>query len=124
MNRIFHIMFFTIVLYLPHYSPAQDDEVHSSSIPSTAVTEVHIVNRANRTLRFDLRPIDGRWGSFEIESGDAETFDCSRCDKFEFLMRTKDKTVNYILESTRRYVLEWNNEKQLWDLFHIQLEDQ
>lgn len=34
-------------------------------------------------------------------------------------MRTGDKEVRYDLEAAQRYVLEWNAQRGLWDIFRV-----
>ena len=91
-----------------------------TTLPSIAPTEVHIVNEANRSINFALRVKGGRWGTFELPSGVADSYECEgKCDEseFEFAMRTGDMKVQYNLESTKRYVIRWNRQRNIWDLY-------
>lgn len=119
MDGIFQTMLGTIMLCLPHFSYAQDDLI-TNEFPSLAPSSVYITSHANRTLSFGLRPNGGKWRTYKIESGQSETFQCVKCEEFEFSMKTENQPlVNYKLKSEKRYVLEWNREKELWDLFII-----
>ena len=94
-------------------------------LPSTAADEVYLVNQTQKTLHFSLRIGDEVWTNFEIESGDAETYQCAgECEEdIEFFMRTDDENderyVHYILKYHERYALRWNSEKELWDIFRV-----
>ena len=124
MDGIFRTMLGTIMLCLPHFSYAQDDLI-INEFPSMALPSVYIANHANRTLSFGLRWNGVKWGTYKIESGASKTFNCVKCEEFEFSMKTEYQSpVNYRLKSGKRYVLEWNREKELWDLFIIKPEDQ
>ena len=87
-------------------------------LPSLAVTEVHIANKGNREISFNLRPDSGKWKTFKIQSGEDGTYTCDKCQKFDFVMRSEGgKEVKYVLEPRNRYLIKWDDAKERWDLF-------
>ena len=93
--------------------------VHGNRIelPSVAAYEVSIANSGNRTIIFELRPEGGTWRTYSIRSGRAEDYHCEECGRFEFSMRTEGRdAVRYYLDVGRRYIIIWNDAKEMWDL--------
>lgn len=100
------------------YSDNGYSQSGSMSLPSIAPTEVHIVNAGDSAVNFSLRPENGEWKNFQIEYKGTETYKCEgTCDEIEFAMRTGQQTVRYVLKSTKRYVIRWNEKARMWDLY-------
>jgi hypothetical protein len=118
MIKIFIISFFIFIVI---FQPVNAQEIGVKRFPLTVKSNVHIINRANQSLKFAIRPQNGVWDNYDIKSGKSITISCNNCstDYFEFLMKTGDRQVNYSLPSGERFVLEWNQNKNLWDIFTV-----
>jgi hypothetical protein len=100
------------VVGLPNIASAQ-------SFPMIVQTSVLIANEGNARLSFQIRPENGEWKNFTLESGRNRTFDCRPCEvnAFEIAIKTgDDRSVNYILPLGGRFALRWNDRRQLWDV--------
>jgi len=86
--------------------------------PSIAASSVVIVSKANRLLNFSVRPADGEWGKYSLESGKGITISCDGCttSHFELAIATEGRQVVKTLNPTSRYVLYWNSNENLWDV--------
>jgi hypothetical protein len=85
-----------------------------------------IVNSGNKTLGFFVKPKGGKkWNKFRLKSTDSVEIACRGCkskiNKFEFQMKTGKQKVEYALPIQKRYVLHWNAERKLWDLYTAKL---
>ena len=83
---------------------------------------IFIVNTGSKTLDFHVKPKGGKkWNKFRLKSNDSVEIACSGCkgkiNKFEFQMKTDKKKVKYSLAIQKRYILRWNANKKLWDLY-------
>ena len=108
-----------IAFFFFFYAGSAYSEWGFTSLPSLAATDVLLVNQGNTALNFALRPANGRWMNYKIESGHTRQFECPHCTEYEFVMRTGNKEVRYKLDVTERYALRWNRQRGLWDLYRI-----
>ena len=92
--------------------------------PSLGPTEIVIANEGRQGLSFVLRLDCGEWEEFYLESGDSELYDYwtrrsgERCEnRYEFKMSTEGETVHYTLDVAKRYILRWDHERDIWNLY-------
>lgn len=116
MNRLIGIGA-AVVLLLSSFAAFGQASV--TNLPSLAATELQLANEGNHDLYFLLRPKGGPWTEYMIRSGESEAYECEDCQEMEFFMRTGEKSVHYILRTEDRFVLRWNGNEQLWDLYRV-----
>ena len=92
--------------------------VGSTSQPLTLGNRIYITNTTSKRLDFNVRPKNGRWSPYYLDSGEGMEIKCNNCitDSFEFKMKTDTRVVNYTLPDASKYKLAWNEKKKLWDL--------
>jgi hypothetical protein len=96
------------------------ENIRSQSQPLTLDNRIFITNKASKRLHFNVRPNNGRWSSYYLDSGKGMEIKCNKCetDSFEFEMKTEARVVRYKLPNASKYKLAWNKNKKLWDLFN------
>ena len=97
-------------------------EVHTLSLPMLVEPSVFITNRGRLDIAFSIRPSSGVWSTHTVVSGGSSTISCDQCstESFEISINTEgEKTVSYRLDSGKRYEIQWNSEKELWDIFAV-----
>lgn len=87
-----------------------------------ATGSVVLINQGDQSLKFALRPADGKWVVYSIDSGKSATLACDHCKApyFEFSMVTDKSQVSYRLTPDESYLLYWNQDKHRWDLSHLE----
>jgi hypothetical protein len=92
-----------------------------SVLPSIRASAVHLVNKANQSVHYSLRPSGGVWSNYTLDSGESTTISCNGCvtDWFEILIRTGENQVQYDLEATKRFSIGWNDRRRLWDVYRV-----
>ena len=111
----------SLFIFVVCFQPVNAQNIGRKTFKLTVKSNVHIINRANQSLNFALRPQNGVWDNYIVKSGKSITISCNNCstDYFEFLMKTENHEVNYSLPSGERFVLKWNRNKSLWDIFTV-----
>lgn len=91
----------------------------SYSIPSVSPSSVVIANGGNININFAIRPSDGVWDNYTVMTGTNIRIVCNNCstDNFEITVNTEERSVNYTLNAETRYIIKWNNDRNLWDVF-------
>jgi hypothetical protein len=82
---------------------------------------VAIVNQTEQKIGFILRPKDGDWTNYELQSGEKSAYSCTGCGgDFEIKIRTDDKVISYSIKTGNLYGIRWNEEKRIFDIFVLQ----
>lgn len=92
-------------------------------MPAPAATSsVTLINNGDQALQFALRPADGKWVNYSVESGKSAVLACDHCKTpyFEFTMITDTNQISYRLMPSESYLLYWNQDQHRWDLSHLQ----
>lgn len=110
--------FVLVVLVLLQLGSAQGYGTRSQ--PLLAQGEFHIVNRAHTEIRFRLRAYGvADWARFSLGAGEGRTYTC-RCTDIEIYVGTVGQDpVRYRLRHAERYLIQWNADRQLWDVYLV-----
>jgi hypothetical protein len=119
-KRINKFSLFSIFLIWDPSIIAADDG--SITLPSLSESSVMITHRGNIEVYYRIRPEGGEWSEYSIKPGEGTKISCSNCDtnKFQIIINTENKEVNYQLESQKRYIIFWNPQNSLWDVSTIE----
>jgi hypothetical protein len=111
-------IFALIVSMLPNHILAQEGQI---DLPSVGESSVVIVNQANIAINYSIRPENGDWSNYNISPGNNMKISCNNCTTslFEIVIKTNDKEVRYDLESGDRFIIRWNSELALWDVYKV-----
>ena len=103
-------------------SAGADDDVLVQ--PSLGESETQIINHGTVRLTFGIKSGSDDWREHQLGSGDEQTYDCYRVGGHEgclFRIFTDNgKSVEYLLKREQRYVLRWDSDRELWNLFRLQ----
>ena len=94
-------------------------QINQLDQPSVQASGLVIANTTNVDLTFILRPADGEWATYRLSPGQLQNYICDQCstDSFEFVIASVNGEMRYDLPSGKRYILAFNEQKKLWDLF-------
>lgn len=90
----------------------------SMTLPSLSESSVMITHSGNIEIYYRIRPEGGEWSEYKIQPGEGTKISCSNCEtnKFQIIISTENKEVDYQLESQKRYVIFWNSQSKMWDV--------
>lgn len=120
-NFIYHLLF-GITLMVS--ACQQHDESLAPVIPETGLSKynVAIVNQANASVTFLLRPKDGDWLVFTLLAGEKKPFSCSLCDgRFDIkLLTDKSVPVEHELSAGALYAIRADYQRSRYDVYIVQ----
>ena len=110
-----------IALIVAHSDPSFAQEQGVYEAPSVGESTVVIASEANVPIRFSLRPANGTWAEYTVDPGNNITITCNQCSTpyFEIGIRTEDRSVTDHLEPSQRFLIKWNYDRRLWDIYRI-----
>jgi hypothetical protein len=113
-KRIVALLALVILAWL---GPGPSARAEGPAVDGSSVT---LINEGDQSLKFVLRPADGKWLTYSVDSGKTTMLACDHCKTpyFEFSMVTEGSQVSYRLIPLETYLLYWNQDKHRWDLSH------
>jgi hypothetical protein len=82
---------------------------------------VSVVNQTQQAINFVLRPKEGTWTEYVLQTGEKSVYSCIGCGgDFEIKLRTGEIIVSYSIRTGNLYGIRLNDEKNIFDVYVLQ----
>jgi hypothetical protein len=106
----------TLLLIASVFSQLTIPPVNAQDADLFSDKEVQIINRTNVTLSFYLKLTKTGWVHYSISPWTSHLYK----NVEQIFVKSQNGQRSYTLERNKRYVIKWNNELSLYDVYKLQ----